>query len=368
MSPARAFCAFACLVLLAAVAPAAAQPVAINDGRGQGLLVRHSANCFVVLPDHVHPEDRLPLSLFTAAPQRRGSGFVMFRRPEPDLALAEVAGGATERCERRWRDWPEEVARLLNAGTALALVRITPQGTTERLAMRVDRIAWEDGYQYVYASTDAAGGERRTIFQGSSGAFLFAGDRPVAMVLNATNAEETQVRALRLEEIREPIDRWLRAGALAGRAAAPEPGAKEEAAGDAVPVRITEWSREPVEPGYAAVGLADGANAYRADLGPGAVLVAEVAGDDAVAVGRLTVEGSAAEGVTTPKLVVVETSAAATGERWTQIWANELPPSGAAREIPVNGLVKRLRLSVVSVWAPGRPFEMRGLALHPPAP
>jgi len=355
----------ALLAYVVASSSVAAQPVAINDAQGQGMMFTHAGNCFVALPHHVHRNELLPLGLFTAAPQARGSAQLMWWRPEPDLAVAEVAGAAAERCTRAWASWPDEVASLLNAGTPLDLVRITPQGTTERLAMRVDRVLWEAGYQYVYASIDVAAGERRTIFQGSSGAFLFAGDRPAAMVLNATDAEETQVRALRLEEIREPVDRWLRAGTLASRAASTpgETGGTDPAAG--LPFAVTEWSREPVDPAYAAAGLAGGANAYRATLGPGAVLVAEIDGEGARAVERLTLAGGAGEDVTTPKLVVVEMSAAATGQRWTQIWANELPPSGDARDVPVNALVQRVRVSVVSVWEPGRPFELGGLTLHP---
>jgi hypothetical protein len=340
---------------------AAAEPVAVRQATGQGMLVSHRGNCFAIMTQHGN-EGRAPFGVFTSAPQHAGSATVYFRRVEADFAVALVEGSARTRCAPAFGDLPVDVSGLLGAGRSVVLKRVDPQGALEQLAMRVDSIAWSGGYQHVLASTDVGAGEVREVFQGVSGGFLYVGETPVAMVLTAPTA--TSVRALRLEEIREPLARWLNAGTFGaeGQEAAPATAAPEGLA-----FRVTEWSAEPVAPDFVAAGLATGANGFRAPPGRTS-LVVELDPAGPVPVGALRLAGPAPGGEASPVRSIAVELDRGTPERprWAGELSLDLPPNGGATVVPLNTRARRIRLTVLSQWDAALPFEISGLQVLAP--
>ena len=284
------------ILLLLCPSALIAQPVALKEGLGQGLLLRHSGNCYVIFPSHVHEAGPV-LNLFTPSPQAGGIATVYFRRTEPDIAVGVVSGSARERCSESLSILPRDSSRLLSQSRRATLERVNPQGGLERLAMRIERIAWmaategeKSGlYQYIFASTDEAAGEAREVYQGTSGSILYIEDTPVAMVVSAPDSKT--VRALRIEEISVPLARWLASGSF---------GALEEdreavPGSSGVPFMITEWFGRLADENLLPTDLSTGTGPFRAYPSDGAVsFVMELTDSDPIGVRELVLTGCSA--------------------------------------------------------------------------
>ncbi len=358
------------LVLALLAGAARAEPVALNEALGQGLLTNHRGNCYVLFPAHVAPE-ALFVSLFTAAPQAAGRGAVYFRRSEADFAFGLVQGSASEVCALPFARLPEDVSGLLRANGAATLERVNPQGVLERLRMRIDRTAWEAAsaqgasglYQYVFAATDAAAGETREVYQGTSGAFLYVGDVPVGMVVTAPDA--TTVRALRIEEMRAPLQAWLASGSFGALEATPDAtGSGAGAAGLAFDV--TEWTGVPVEP-FGPTGLATGAHPFRAAPAAGAVSFVAELGDAPVSVRSIILSAAAVpDGVSAPRQVRVEIDRSRRGPGdFRTVWSGDMPPDGAAVEVSLATFARRIRVTVLSGWTAAPSVEIGAVTILP---
>ncbi len=249
------------LLLLFCLGTAAnSEPVALKDGLGQGLLFQFSGNCYVLFPSHVHADGPV-LNLFTASPQAAGIATVYFRRPEADFAVGLVRGRASERCGQSFAKLPKDVSRQLSNARHATLERVNPQGGIDKLTMRIDRTGWAASndklvaghYRYLFASTDEGSGETREVFQGTSGAFLYVDDVPVAMVLTAPSAKS--VRALRIEDMTRPLEAWLTSGSFGGL---PDEGTDPTAPVDGIGYEVNEWFGQLVDPGEPPTKLASG--------------------------------------------------------------------------------------------------------------
>ena len=356
------------ILIFALVLPFAAnaEAVALKEGLGQGLLLRHLGNCYVVFPSHVH-KDGPVLNLFTSSPQAAGIGTVFFRRTEADFALALVRGSASERCTQPFSKLPRDTARLLNGSRNAVLERVNPQGGLERLAMRIDRIAWAaetEGvasglYQYIYASTDTAAGETREVYQGTSGAILYIDDTPVGMVVTAPDA--TSVRALRMEEITLPLTRWFASGSFG----ALNESAPKDAVSDGLPFTITEWTGKLADQALPPTGLATGTAPFRAHPVSGSVsFVLELSKVGNVGVRELVLAGPTDENTaTTPRKVVIDVDRSRRGPADFRSFTSVEMTPGAPLSVAMNTLVRRVRVRILSAWSADKPIEISSVTV-----
>lgn len=354
------------LLLLVFLLPLAAraEPVALKEGLGQGLLLSHRGNCYALFPSHVH-KDGPVFNLFTSSPQAAGIGTVYFRRSEADFALALVRGSASERCDMPFSKLPRDASGLLNGSRSAVLERVNPQGGLERLAMRIDRIGWAGAaegassglYHYVYASTDTAAGETREVYQGTSGAILYVDETPVAMVVTAPDA--TSVRALRIEEMIAPLKRWFASGSFGALSAA----TPEAAVPDGLPFSITEWSGRLADTALPPTGLATRTGPFRVyPASSGVSVVVELAQEGAVGVRELVLTGPVDDAVaTTPRKIVIEVDRSRGGAAdFRQFTTAEMTP-GAPLKVAMNTLVRRVRIRILSAWSSELPVELSAI-------
>ncbi|MDE9451675.1 hypothetical protein J3R80_14460 [Aliiroseovarius sp. Z3] len=356
------------ILIFALVLPftATAEAVALKEGLGQGLLLRHHGNCYVVFPSHVH-KDGPVFNLFTSSPQAAGIGTVFFRRTEADFALALVRGSASERCAQPFSKLPRDTSRLLNGSRSAVLERVNPQGGLERLAMRIDRIAWAaetEGaasglYQYIYASTDTAAGETREVYQGTSGAILYIDDTPVGMVVTAPDA--TSVRALRMEEVTLPLARWFASGSFG----ALKESVSEEGAVDGLPFTITEWTGKLADEALPPTGLATGTVPFRAHPVSGSVsFVMELSDNGTVGVRELVLSGAVDESTaTTPRKIVIDVDRSRKGPADFRLFSSVEMTPGAPVSIAMNTLVRRVRVRILSAWTADKPIEISSVSV-----
>ncbi|MEM6385594.1 MAG: hypothetical protein AAF718_05080 [Pseudomonadota bacterium] len=348
---------------------AQAEPVALKDGLGQGLLFTYRSNCYVVFPAHVHPEGPV-VNLFTAAPQASGTAAIYFRRTEADIAIGLVRGSARDRCDTPFSKLTKDVSRVLNRTRSATLERINPQGTLERLAMRIDRTPWlaadertQSGlYHYVLASTDQASGESREVYQGTSGAILYVEDTPVAMVVSAPDA--TSVRALRMEEILTPVARWLRSGSFGSQA---EGTSTDSSAPEGMPFSVTEWSGQLVDPNVPPTGLANGTAPFRVAAQAGRVsFTLQLSESAPVRVRELLLTGAAdTTSAATPRAITIDIDRGRPGAaNFTPFASADMTPDEPL-SIPINSFSRQLRVTISSTWAPGLPVEVSSVRVIP---
>lgn len=358
-----------CVLLIAAVR-AGAEPVALKDGLGQGLLVQHRGNCYVLFPAHVHPRGR-SVNLFTSSPQAGGSAIIYFRRAEADIAVGVVSGSARERCSRSFAKLPLDVSQKLTNARSATLERVNPQGVLERLSMRLDNVNWDSAtdehdapiglYQYIFAST--AAGESREIYQGTSGAFLYVDDVPVAMVVTAPDA--SKVKALRIEEITRPLSRWLASGSFG---ALQEEAAQANVAREGIAYKVTEWSGLLADPDLSPTGLATGATPFRVlPSGKTVSFVLELSEEAAVRVRELVLDGPTdANAFAVPRRIAIDVDRGRPGRTDFQAYAMVEMAPGNRLSVPINTFARQLRVRIISSWAPGLPVEISAAHVFAP--
>src|SRR5690606_38941872 len=138
-----------------------AEPVAVNQGTGQGLVFSHRGNCYLILPAHVHGRART-VTFATASPSMTDDAAI-FRSfsPGPDLSVAHVRSGMESRCTDTWDGLPDRTDALLDRNSADMLTRLSASGVEEHIEMRITSRDYE-----VLTAVIADEKRRDEIFQG----------------------------------------------------------------------------------------------------------------------------------------------------------------------------------------------------------
>lgn len=181
-----------------ATLPAQTVSVQSNDHRGHGFLFRYLGTCHVVMPKHVANGQRR-VRVFSSAPVENSGSVV----DAPfwtglDIAVGTIRGPLEERCTFALDDLLPD--REANDGAVLELLRIRESGEIERLPMVVTKGEYLT-FEAETRSSDA------NIFKGTSGAFVFDGDEPLGMAVEALSG--SSARFIRSEEIHMNIQRRL---------------------------------------------------------------------------------------------------------------------------------------------------------------
>lgn len=342
---------------LAALLPAAAaaQSVGILHGQGQGLMFTHRGNCYAIMPKHV-VGDEIDLS-FDAGTADKGGGRAFRIDPVFDLALAHVYDGFNGRCQFAFTDLPTRTDAIIERQPTVDVVRVYGTGgvTRERATVR----DLQPDFLEVELAPDAD-----RLFEGTSGAMIYAGDVPVAMAIEAVDA--TRAKALRIDTIIERVARILE-----GREAAPpETPARSRPAASAVPFRLVSCSIEPVDPARSCITLVGGEAA--AVFPPGSLnLVIDLDLTDAdgapARVRGIELRSAPAGGAeTSPRRVTVTTSA--TGKdrgAWPLFAAKDMAVTGSlSAERPQPVLARRMRIVVSDAWDDDLPVRIDSIALR----
>ena len=347
--------------LFAALAvPANAEPVSVNRNKGQGFVVNHQGNCYVILPAHVHGKGT-GLSLSAGSPPVVGEASVFHSfAPGMDLSVAYVGGGLDGRCKDRFADLPRNIDPLIGAGGEVSFLRVSAAGGVQRIPATVKSLLYET------MVIEVAGGGDATVFRGTSGSFVFAGDTPVGMIIRAPDDQSAEV--LRIDAIVARLDRLL-AGGIGGNE--PEAGAEppaETVTGPGVGGlvgEITRCSAEPVSPETSCWAMAEGSSPL---LVPGGslpfVIEIDLAGEEPSPVSVVRLRSEAAEGeATSPKSVLVERTTG-TGDRpaWLSFGRGDMSPLGSLDvHHGASPRARAIRLTVLSAWKPDLPLRLDGI-------
>ncbi|MDO8863132.1 hypothetical protein Q6D67_15605 [Haliea sp. E1-2-M8] len=343
-----------CLLHLLPAQAAWAESVAVNRGEGQGYVVTHRNNCYLILPDHVL--GRSPtLSLSAGAPSVAGEAQVFQRFPGIDLAIAFVRDDLQGRCSTPFRSLPRSSDILLATQGELSLVRVEASGIVTRTPVMIAEIL----YEQIEVRTNISGSE---LGRGTSGAFVFAGDVPVAMMIEARSAELGT--ALRIDAIVARIGRLLDGGPSMADPSVREGAPSAPSGPGHLPFRITACSPEVADPTFVCSGLETGAGPVVMPAGAQVVIEVEFErADQSSSVIRtvsLTSHAAETEEQAVPRAIVVEVdSSSGAQRRWRHLGSGDMSPFGEFKvNLGTGQLARRARILIVSSWQPDRPLRL----------
>jgi hypothetical protein len=267
--------------------------------------------------------------VFSAAPVVHSSALVETPFWEGmDLAIGLVRGEIEKRCVRELSDFdtpaqPEEGARV-------QLLRLRQSGEPERVDMLIT------DSQYLTLDAEISDGKSE-IFKGTSGSFLFSGDTPVGMVIQALSS--TKGRFIRIEEIYRNVERRLdrRAGFAAAEQADNAPAETMEGV---LPFRFVNATLPPVDPDQSEANLT-GPGSYVFRLTRPNRIAFKIDGPDAVAVSRVTIMSNADEAAGLPRDITIEVSSREDGARTRGF---------ATAQMTADGLLDRRRAPTTARW------------------
>lgn len=329
------------LSLWAAVFTAvSAQTVAVTNGEGEtglGYMLRHRGNCYVVLPRHV--AGALPLIwVRTATPVVEGTASVNSPFWEGiDLSIAVARGEILSRCTASLDSF--SVRGALAPEDQADLQRILPSGEIERIRMRIGAIDYLTIDAYV-----TQGGN--LVYEGTSGAFLFSGDRLLGMAVQSSAPDHA--RFIRIEEIAMNLRRWLLdRGAVFSQPAEPV----TTTPGSGFAVTLNNVNAIPVAGGGVPNNVLSNERdfVFRADRVVSFVF--DVAGAEPAALSRISVRSEPNAGRAIPKGVRIQVSATPEG-RLRTIWSGEMGADGVldtGKMAPTKA--RRIVISILSASA-----------------
>jgi hypothetical protein len=342
------------LCLLHLVPVARAESVAVNRGEGQGYIVTHRNNCYLILPDHV--VGRNPrLSLSAGAPPVAGEAQVFQRFPDIDLAIAFVRDDLQGRCSTPFRSLTRRTDALLAQHRELSLVRVEASGIVTQTLVTIDEIL----YERLEVRTTTSAGE---LGRGTSGAFVFAGDIPVAMMIEARSVESGT--ALRIDAIAARIGRLLDGGPSMAHPSTDEGIPSAPPGSSRLPFRITACSPEVANPKFVCSGLESGAGPVVMPAGAHVVIEVEFERADQTSsvIRAVSLVSHAAEidGHAVPRAIVVEVDASSGAQRrWRHLRSGDMSPFGEfTANFGIGQRARRARIQITSSWESDKPVRL----------
>lgn len=321
--------------------PVAAQTVTVQSGdsSGHGFLVRDGTTCYLLLPKHVSAGSR-SVTVFSAAPVVHGSALVETPFWDGmDLAIGVVRGAVAERCATELSQLDAKAQP--ETGAAVQLLRLRQSGEPERIAMMIT------DSQYLTLDAEVIDGKSE-LFKGTSGAFLFSGDKPVGMVIETLSS--TEGRFIRIEEIFMNLQRRTeRRSGFAAAAATPVQEPVEPEATTSLPFEFISASLPPIEPDQSEANLT-GPGHYVFQLTRPNRLAFKVKGNTAIALSQIQLRSAPGGGHAVPRNVLIELSSTADGLRTRAAIPAEMGPDGILDLKLQPTIVRWVFITIGSGW------------------
>ena len=345
------------VLLLGLLATAAsARPVMVEEGVGNGFLFHRSGVCYVILPTHVH--GRAPFRLSAREPSGIGTGRIIHRAdPAIDLSLGVVTGTLAEDCGPAWSDLPRSIEPM--PGQPVSVVRYE-QGSIETIRSVITSVT------FTHFEITPITEETRFFAARTSGSFVFDGQKPVGMVVEADNRQSAYV--LRMDEIhdrlRRVIEDWFEEDGCTS------PKGCDSAVPDLAPAtlsgfRLTSWTPHAISGEYGAEAMVAGLAPYIAPLSRNEPITLSFEADKILEVSRVVLT-SRADGTSSfsPKLVVVQVDTSSDGiDRWRNFRSpRDMVPDHALDLSRGPTHARRIRIEIRSSWGEG-PVRIDSVAI-----
>jgi hypothetical protein len=277
---------------------------------------------------------------------------------DADISLGVVRGGLEAACGNEWRNMPRRLDDLMTPGTELMLQRPRQQVFEGRRL-----IVHSSGPELVRLIP--APGEREDMFGGTSGAVAFSGATPVAMVLQASGANEAL--AMRMDAVMAVVGRILE---MRPGGSVPETALAEEETGTMAtlppgdPLEAVSWSAHPVDGAVDPAAMLVGKGAWIFDLGAEPVSVTfRLSQTDRLS--RIQLRAAVGTGAALPREIgiVTDTSTDPGRPRPSQIPAPEMTPDGQFDLRIGERFAHTVTITIRSSWGGGTPVRLDAVSI-----
>ncbi len=290
------------------------------------------------MPSHVAERDSFSLQM--PLQNLIGAGSVFLRDEASDLALAFVEGDVVQRCLDDWSSFQGDLTTLLDNQKSGEILRLSPEGIQDRTAGDVYVVTPD--IVAVRTSDALALGE---IQKGSSGSVLEIGGRVIGIAQRASSGSEAVF--YRMDEIARRLGSELSSATLGG-------GAQQDG------FRVTGWSgkMDNSQPDEAGQGLLERPFVAQWDGKPQQIEIT-LHPSEPVPLNRIILGSTVGERATQspPKTISLQVDAGAPESPfWRSVGIKDMTPRGEL-VIDTGGIfVRRVRLTVNSVWFADRPL------------
>lgn len=317
MRPRTLFCIMLAYIL-AGFTPALAQTVTVQSGDefGHGFMVRQGGTCYVLLPKHVAAGQRR-VTVFSAAPVVHSAALIETPFWDGmDLAIGVVRGAIEKRCTIELHNL--DISAQPESGARTQLLRLRQSGEPERVEMLVT------DSQYLTLEAEITDGKSE-LFKGVSGAFLFTGDKPLGMVIQALST--TKGRFIRIEEIYQNVARRIsrRAGfsTIDDGAAVTMTGDDD----DGLSFRLVSTTLPPIAPDLSENNLS-GPGSYVFQLIRSNQMAFQTAEDGTISLSQVRLRADLESGYAVPRDIRIDVSSSPDGQRTRPFYSGEMPSDG----------------------------------------
>lgn len=352
---------FLLFALLLAIAPAdaGARPVMVesNGQQGNGFLFHHRGVCYVILPSHVH--SRGAFSLSARDPAGLGTGRTIHKTEGTlDLSLGVVSGSLTGDCGPDWSDLPRAIEA--RAGQGVSVIRYH-SGSVETIRATITSLT------FTHFDIAPIPDETRFFAAATSGSFVFDGDRPMGMIVEA--AERQDAHVLRWDEIHDRIRRvvedWYEQEGCTGAQGCDTP-LPDAAPATLAGFRLVAWDPQPLTSENGADTMVAGLSPYIAPIAPRQPITLTFEADTIRVISRVTMT-SRADGIASvaPKLVTVQIDTSSDGiDRWRNFLSpRDMVPGEMLDLRRGETRARRVQIRIGSGWGRG-PVRIDGIGIE----
>lgn len=311
---------------------------------GQGQLVSHQGNCYVLTAAHVVGNSRRAQVLTSAGEEANAT----MQRPfweGFDVAVGVLRAAPPSGCGPTSQQFFKNTGRA-TPGKIATLPFVAPGGVVN-VPVRVDRINYLEITGQIDDPAQAAQ-------KGLSGGFLVMDGKPLGMA-RAVDPDGT-LNFVRIEEIIMNLDRWFNHSGLANETEVSPPPAQAAA----VAPRLELVSSSPPSIGVdhtADVMLAGEGSWIPGISGTTELVMRNLAPHGAPpTLSRLWVEAETGEAFATPKRYRVDIAASeAIDPKWRLYAVGEMPPDGVLDTgLKAKMRANMIRIQVLSTWGEGQ--------------
>lgn len=324
-----------------------AEGVMVRAGEsGQGHLVSHRGNCYVVTAAHVVGNSRRAQILTSTGEEATATmqkpfwdGF--------DVAVGVLRASPSSGCGPSSGQFVSNVSRP-TPGRAATLPFVAPGGVIH-IPVRVDRV----DYRELNGRIEDPAQEAQ---KGLSGGFLVLDGKPLGMA-RAADPDGT-MHFVRMEEIAMNLERWFNhSGATGGEIEATEQSS-QAVAGEALYLELVSSSPPSIGVDHNADMMLAGEGVWIPEFGGSPELIVRNLATDGSAptLSRLRLEAETGDTFAAPKSYRIDIAATeAPNPNWRLYAVGEMPPDGVLDTgLKAKMRANMIRIQVLSTWGEGQ--------------
>ena len=282
-----------------------------------------------------------------------------FEDESTDLALAYVNGPLANECGNPWTQLDGDLSRVFRGNSQATLITIARSGMQVNIPLRVQ------GVMYEHIMLEAFDKENYPeIGQGKSGSLVTINDIPVGIALRAAEgANQDQIRALRMDAVKNRLDRFIAGSDLATHTSKTE----NQATSAKLDYEVAHWNKLPLTPESGPDNLTKANGVYTTDkLSSTLEIDLKLLGEQASTVKKVVINSNTNDDrYTSPKKIVLMASNRADKSRVRKLVGaeNEMSIDGVftAR---VNTKLRWLLIRVHSVWDSNKPLRIDSVLIE----